>query len=434
MSGLMIAAPASGSGKTVVTLGLMRALKRRSLRLAPGKAGPDYIDPAFHSAASGETCFNFDPWAMRPEFLLAQAESHGSGRLLLIEAMMGLFDGAADGSGSAGDLAALLGLPVVLVVDCAKTSQSVAALVQGFAAYRADVRVAGVILNRVGSDRHEAMLRMALDAIGMPVLGGIRSDPGLALPERHLGLVQAGEHAALETFVGHAADVMERCCDLDRLVAIADRASGQAASRAVSSIAPIGQHVAIARDMAFAFSYAHLIEGWRGQGAEVSFFSPLADEAPAGAADAVYLPGGYPELHAGPLSSAARFRSGMLNAAARGARIYGECGGYMVLGDALIDGEGASHAMLGLLPLVTSYAVRKRHLGYRRVTPVDTGCFAGAMTAHEFHYSTVVAEGDADRLFTARDALHNDLGAVGLRRGKVCGSYMHLVDITETGT
>ncbi|UJW73877.1 cobyrinate a,c-diamide synthase [Rhizobium sp. SL42] len=434
MSGLMIAAPASGSGKTVVTLGLMRALKRRSLRLAPGKAGPDYIDPAFHSAASGETCFNFDPWAMRPEFLLAQAESHGSGRLLLIEAMMGLFDGAADGSGSAGDLAALLGLPVVLVVDCAKTSQSVAALVQGFAAYRADVRVAGVILNRVGSDRHEAMLRMALDAIGMPVLGAIRSDAGLALPERHLGLVQASEHAALETFVGHAADVMERCCDLDLLVAIADRASGQSASPAVSSIAPIGQHVAIARDMAFAFSYAHLIEGWRGQGAEVSFFSPLADEAPAGAADAVYLPGGYPELHAGPLSSAARFSSGMLNAAARGTRIYGECGGYMVLGDALIDGEGASHAMLGLLPLVTSYAVRKRHLGYRRVTPVDTGCFAGAMTAHEFHYSTVVAEGDADRLFTARDALDNDLGAVGLRRGKVCGSYMHLVDITETGT
>lgn len=242
MSGLMIAAPASGSGKTVVTLGLMRALKRRGLQLAPGKAGPDYIDPTFHSAASGETCFNFDPWAMRPDFLRHQAASHGSGRLLLIEAMMGLFDGAADGSGSAGDLAAWLALPVVLVVDCAKTSQSVAALVSGFAGYRPDVRVAGVILNRVGSDRHELMLRTALDAIGVVVLGAIRSDAGLALPERHLGLVQAGEHAALETFVGHAADVMESCCNLDRLVALADSRAGLSRVPVVSSIAPFGGH------------------------------------------------------------------------------------------------------------------------------------------------------------------------------------------------
>ncbi|EHS51895.1 Cobyrinic acid A,C-diamide synthase [Rhizobium sp. PDO1-076] len=433
MSGLMIAAPASGSGKTVVTLGLMRALKRRGQTLAPGKAGPDYIDPAFHSAASGETCFNFDPWAMRPDFLLAQAERHGSGRLLLIEAMMGLFDGAADGSGSAGDLAALLGLPVVLVVDCAKTSQSVAALVSGFAAYRADVRVAGVILNRVGSDRHEAMLRTALDAIRMPVLGAIRSDVGLALPERHLGLVQAGEHGALESFVGHAADVMERCCDLDQLVVLAGRAPGPAVLPVVSSIAPIGQHIAIARDMAFAFSYAHLIEGWRGQGAEVSFFSPLADEAPSADADAVYLPGGYPELHAGALASAASFRTGTQSAAQRGALIYGECGGYMVLGDALVDGEGVSHSMLGLLPLVTSYAVRKRHLGYRRLTSLQPDLFSVPLTAHEFHYSTVVSEGAADRLFAAEDALGEGLGVAGLRRGNVFGSYMHLVDIAETG-
>ncbi len=433
MSGLMIAAPASGSGKTVVTLGLMRALKRRGLQLAPGKAGPDYIDPAFHSAASGETCFNFDPWAMRPEFLRHQAASHGSGRLLLIEAMMGLFDGAADGSGSAGDLAAWLALPVVLVVDCAKTSQSVAALVSGFAGYRPDVRVAGVILNRVGSDRHELMLRTALDAIGVVVLGAIRSDAGLALPERHLGLVQAGEHAALETFVGHAADVMESCCNLDRLVALADSRAGLSRVPVVSSIAPFGGHVAIARDMAFAFSYAHMIEGWRGQGSQVSFFSPLANEAPSADADAVYLPGGYPELHAGTLANASGFRTGMLSAAQRGALIYGECGGYMVLGDALIDGEGKSHAMLGLLPLVTSYAARKRHLGYRRLTSLQPDLFSQPLTAHEFHYSTVVSEGDADRLFRAEDALGELLGEAGLRRGNVFGSYMHLVDITETG-
>jgi cobyrinic acid a,c-diamide synthase len=155
MSGLLIAAPASGSGKTVVTLGLMRALRRRGLTVAPGKAGPDYIDPAFHTAASGHACFNFDPWAMRPSFLRSQASRSMETGIFIIEAMMGLFDGAADGRGSAGDLAALLSLPVVLVVDCARTSQSVAALVNGFSRHRADVQVAGVILNRVGSDRHD---------------------------------------------------------------------------------------------------------------------------------------------------------------------------------------------------------------------------------------------------------------------------------------
>jgi cobyrinic acid a,c-diamide synthase len=263
------------------------------------------------------------------------------------------------------------------------------------------------------------------------VLGAVRSDEGLALPERHLGLVQASEHAGLEHFVSHAAGVMERCCDLDRLAALVGTQESHGAQRTatLASIAPLGRRIAVARDTAFAFSYAHLLAGWRNQGAEISFFSPLADEGPAVTADAVYLPGGYPELHAGRLAAAAGFRKAMLAAVSRGACIYGECGGYMVLGDALVDGEGHSHAMLGLLPLVTSYAVRKRHLGYRRVTPLDGAPFATAMTAHEFHYSTVVAEGDAERLFAATDALGNDLGTVGLKRGTVSGSYMHLIDI-----
>ena len=171
MSGLLIAAPASGSGKTVVTLGLMRALRRRGIAIAPGKAGPDYIDPAFHAAASGASCFNFDPWAMRPSFLKSQVAQRADGGMLIVEAMMGLFDGAADGTGSAGDLAALLSLPVVLVIDCGRTSQSVAALVTGFSRFRPDVQVAGVILNRVGSDRHEGMLRDAMDQTEVPVLG-----------------------------------------------------------------------------------------------------------------------------------------------------------------------------------------------------------------------------------------------------------------------
>lgn len=429
MSGLLIAAPASGSGKTVVTLGLMRTFRRRGVSVAPGKAGPDYIDPAFHAAASGAPCFNFDPWAMRPSFLRSQAARSAAHGTLIVEAMMGLFDGAADGSGSAGDLAALLTLPVVLVVDCARTSQSVAALVTGFARFRPDVRVAGVILNRVGSDRHEAMLRAAMAKTEVPVLGSLRTDPILSLPERHLGLVQAGEHAALETFIERAADAVEAGVHLHSLLALAEGEALLSSEPSPAMLPPLGQRIAVARDLAFAFSYPHLLEGWRGQGAELSFFSPLRDEAPGADADAIYLPGGYPELQAGVLAKAWRFRKGMTAAAARGARIYGECGGYMVLGEGLIDADGHRHEMLGLLPLVTSYATRKRHLGYRRLHSLAPDMFEGTLSGHEFHYSTVVSEGAADRLFEAEDALGQPLGAVGLRRGAVAGSYMHLIDI-----
>lgn len=429
MSGLLIAAPASGSGKTVVTLGLMRALARRGHAVAPGKAGPDYIDPAFHAAASGSSCFNFDPWAMRSSHLKAQAARSAASGTLIIEAMMGLFDGAADGRGSAADLAALLLLPVVLVIDCARTSQSVAALATGFARFRRDVQLAGVILNRVGSDRHERMLRTAMAETEVPVLGSLRSDPELALPERHLGLVQASEHSALESFIERAADAVERGVDLDDLITLAGRAAPPADIPPVKGIPPLGQRIAVARDIAFAFSYPHLLQGWRFAGAELSFFSPLADEPPAEAADAVYLPGGYPELHAGVLASAGRFHWGMAQAAERGARVYGECGGYMVLGEGLIDAGGDRHAMLGLLPLVTSYAARKRHLGYRRLRSLAPDFLAGQFTAHEFHYSSVISEGEADRLFEAEDALGEAHGSVGLRRGAIAGSYMHLIDV-----
>ena len=429
MSGLLIAAPASGSGKTTVTLGLARALADAGLGLVSGKAGPDYIDPAFHAAASRRACLNYDPWAMRPDLIRANAaEQAGAGEFLLVEAMMGLFDAAADGTGAPADLAATLGLPVVLVVDCSRMSQSVAAMVRGYRDYRSDIRVAGVILNKIGSARHEAMLRGALEASGIEIFGMLRSDPLLALPERHLGLVQAGEHGTLESFVVHAADVVRRCCDLDRLVAIAGRGRVQPQG-AVPCLPPLGQRIAIARDVAFAFSYEHILMGWRMAGASLSFFSPLADEAPAADADAVYLPGGYPELHGAALANAGAFRLGMQDAARRGARIYGECGGYMALGEALVAADGSRHAMLGLLPLVTSFAERRRHLGYRRVTPLAGSGFSAPMTAHEFHYSTVVSEGAADRLFAVTDAIGEDLGEAGLRRGGVSGSYMHLIDL-----
>lgn len=434
MSGLLIAAPASGSGKTTITLGLLRALKNAGHALAPGKAGPDYIDPAFHAAASGETCLNFDPWAMRPELIVANAALHRSGgRKLVIEAMMGLYDGAADGMGSAADLASLLGLSVVLVVDCARTSHSIAALVKGFADFRPGVLVVGTILNRVGSDRHEAMLRQALEAIRMPVLGVIRSDAALALPERHLGLVQASENANLNDFIERAAVAVAQGCDLDAIVKAGTRSPDRESEANIARLPPLGRHIAVARDEAFAFCYDHMLMGWRRRGADISFFSPLADQAPALGADAIYLPGGYPELHAARLASASQFRAGMMRAAKDSVKIYGECGGYMVLGDALTDADGVDHAMLGLLPLKTSFAKRKRHLGYRRLKPLARDFFAHDMTGHEFHYSTAVFEGDADRLFAVEDAVGEQLGTAGLRRGTVAGSYMHMIDVTGEG-
>lgn len=425
MNGLLIAAPSSGSGKTTVTLGLLRALSRRGVAVTPGKAGPDYIDPAFHAIACGRTCLNYDPWAMRPELLDYQAAGRGP---LVIEAMMGLFDGAADHTGSPASLAKLLGLSVVLVVDCARLSHSVGAMVRGFLTHDPDIHIAGLILNKVGSARHESMLLAGLAGLNAPIFGIIRQDKLLGLPERHLGLVLAQEIDGIEAFMNHAADVVSDTCDLDALAGLSRRHNA-APMQPDCLMPPLGQHIAVARDEAFAFAYPHLMDGWRAQGTSLSFFSPLGDEPPESAADAVFLPGGYPELHAGRLSVADRFRGGMRDAASAGAVIYGECGGYMTLGEVLVDASGREWPMLDLLPLTTSFAARNRHLGYRRVNAL-AGPYRGIrLNAHEFHYSTVVHEGQAERLFEAVDAAGDVVGLAGLARDNVSGSYMHLIDL-----
>ncbi|MEK1889592.1 MAG: cobyrinate a,c-diamide synthase [Phyllobacterium sp.] len=432
MKGLLVAAPASGSGKTTITLGLLRAWRDLGVEVAPAKAGPDYIDPAYHTVASGAPCVNLDPWAMRPDLISALAARHTEGgKLLAVEGMMGLFDGAIDGRGSAADLATHLSLPVILVLDCARQSHSIAALVSGFRDFRRNVMIAGLILNRVGSARHEAILRSALDPVGIPVLGALPRDPRLQLPERHLGLVQAGEHADLEAFIDYAASVIGKNVDLRRLEQIAGSYGPSASMANVARVPPLGQRMAVARDNAFAFCYLHLLDGWRRRGAEIRFFSPLANEAPQADCDAIYLPGGYPELHAEKLASTATFASGMREAASRGTPIYGECGGYMVLGESIEDAEGMSHRMLGLLPVETSFAKRKLYLGYRRLAPLAASPFAAHLTGHEFHYASIVREGDAARLFRVSDALGDDLGETGLRVGSVSGSYMHIIDLAD---
>jgi cobyrinic acid a,c-diamide synthase len=424
--GLVIAAPRSGSGKTVITLGLLAALRRRGLVVAPAKTGPDYIDPAFLTRAALRDAVNLDPWSMSPARLKSLAAIQSTGAdLLLVEGVMGLFDGAADNTGSTADLAELLELPVVLVVDAERQSQSVAPLVAGFANWRPGVRIAGTILNRVASMKHERMLVEALAATGIPCLGAIPRDAGLVVPERHLGLVLPGEVAAFDGFLDAAAETIGNYLDLAKLQSLATPiADGE---KSPAPLPPLGQRIAIARDDAFAFLYPHLLDGWRALGAELSFFSPLADEAPTPDADAVYLPGGYPELHGSTLANATALKAGLTAARDRGALLYGECGGFMVLGETLVDKAGQGHAMAGLLPVTTRIDRPKRILGYRRLIQSGDLPWPGHLNAHEFHYSSA-RQTRLTPLFAATDARGEALPPMGAVIGRVMGSYAHVVD------
>lgn len=441
--GLIIAAPASGSGKTVVTLALLRALANSGVNVTSAKAGPDYIDPAFHRFATGRACVNLDSWAMRPATLSNLVTVHSiSAELLLAEGVMGLFDGVnlpgRPGAGSTADLAASTGWPVVLVVDAGRQAASVGALVSGFAGHRDDVDVVGVIFNRVASEAHTAVLKAAVAQAtpDVAVLGAVPRTSELTLPERHLGLVPASEHDALEPFLDNAARIAAENIDLSALQRLARPARNVAAENDISSIPPppippLGQRIAVAQDLAFGFAYGSVLEAWRNAGAEIVPFSPLADQAPATDADAVYVPGGYPEMHAGELAAATAFLDGLRTAAARNAVIFGECGGYMVLGESLTDGDGVKHAMAGLLPVETSFAERRLHLGYRVATLAGEGPLGARGTAyrgHEFHYASVVREGPGRPLFEVKSAAGADLGPCGRVDGTVSGSFIHLID------
>ncbi|MBN9314856.1 MAG: cobyrinate a,c-diamide synthase [Devosia sp.] len=433
MNGLVIAAPRSASGKTTVTLGLVAALRRRGLAVAPAKSGPDYIDTAILARTAGRAALNLDAWAMSLPRLRRLASAHAADAdLLLVEGAMGLFDGAADNRGSTADLAAALGLPVILVLDAERQSQSIAALAHGFATWRPDVTVAGLIINRAASTRHEAMLRSALSALPIPLLGVIPKREVLVLPERQLGLVLPDEVARFDGVVGAAAEAMEDYVDLNRLVALSTDLAASSPSpsspQGGGGLPPLGQHIAIARDAAFAFLYPHWLRDWHAAGATLSFFSPLANEAPDPAADAVFLPGGYPELHGQVLARARSFHAGLYAARDRGALVYGECGGFMVLGRSITDKSGITHAMTGLLPHETRIDRPRRVLGYRRLSHASPLPFPTRLAGHEFHYSSA-RRTHGTPLFAATDALGEALPPMGLVEGRVMGSYAHVIDI-----
>ena len=426
-TGFMIAAPSSGAGKTTLTLAIMRALARKG-PIRGAKCGPDYIDPQFHAAATGNACLNLDGWAMADTCLLARAQSEPAP--LVIEGAMGLFAGELPHArGSAARVAKTLGLPIVLIVDAGKTAQSVAAVVRGMMLHDPNVQIAAVILNRVGSDKHRRMIESAWGDLP-PIIGAVPRSGQLSHPSRHLGLVQADEREDLTDWLDALADTAEAHIDLS---ALPFTAFGQSLRGAAKTFPPPAQHIAIAQDAAFRFAYPHMLQEWRAVGAQITPFSPLQNDAVPDA-DFIFLPGGYPELHAGKIAANATFINS-LKSASQASDIYGECGGYMVLGAGLIDADGTRHQMAGLLDLETSFQHRKLHLGYRSLTPLTvhrTGLFTGRskaqLPAHEFHYASTLRANGAP-LFAAKDSEGTSLNNMGLIEGRVCGSFAHIIEL-----
>jgi cobyrinic acid a,c-diamide synthase len=430
-TGVIIAGLSSSSGKTFITLGLLKALSEQGASIAAAKTGPDYIDPGFHTAAYGRPSVNLDGFAMSGD-LIRHLAAMQDGDMLITEGVMGLYDG---GEGSAVALARHLGAGIVLVMDIRGQSETAAELATALKTQldKEGLHLDGVILNRSQSPRHGKTILEHCRKYGIATIGIIPDLPELNMPSRHLGLVQAvdlagqksGETNHLDTILNQAAAVIAAELDLGQLTRIAKPLSP--ASIATEALPPMGQRIALAHDAAFGFSYTHMIEGWRRMGAEVMPFSPLANEAPHKDADFIFLPGGYPELYLDDLAAADTFKSAMRGAAHRGIPIYGECGGYMVLGKKIESNTGG-YPMLGLLDLISSFKMPKRTLGYRRLTllpPLPFNLPAHAL-GHEFHFTQAVHE-KGENLFTAADKSGVDLGSIGLKSGSVAGSYAHVI-------
>jgi len=427
-NGILISAPSSGTGKTTVMLGLLRAFSDMGLRVQPFKSGPDYIDPAFHHAAARKASFNLDSWGMDEALMNTIVAEGEDADIAIAEGSMGLYDGVAtkgaSGFGSSAETAVRFGWPVILVVDVSGQAQSAAATALGFMNYMPDLPFGGVILNRVASPRHERLARLGMEQAGIKVLGVLPRRGDLALPERHLGLIQAIEHPDLEQAISNYASFLSEHVDLEAIRAVAQGTNPPKVGRLVR---PPAQRIALARDAAFSFTYPHLLKAWRTEGAEILPFSPLNDDLVPDA-DLVWLPGGYPELHAGTLAGANKFLTSLREHAAT-KPVHGECGGYMALGTTLIDKEGVAHKMAGLLGVVTSYEKRKFHLGYRQAVLQEAvlGYQRGSrLRGHEFHYSTILEEPDAP-LAQVTDADGNLVSETGSLRGHVSGTFFHMI-------
>lgn len=436
MQTFVIAAPASGSGKTTVTLALLAALRRRGLEVAPFKVGPDFIDPGYHALVTGVPSVNLDGWMCPAEFVRKSfARSSADSDVAVIEGVMGLFDGidGVSDAGSTAQIAKELAAPVLLVVDARSQARSAAALVSGFAGFDPGVRVAAVVFNNVASANHERILREALEAHlpGVALLGCLPRDKDLGIASRHLGLMTAEENPLSEAFLGHLVEVMERHLDLEALLDLAEvaDAAGDVAAPAAAVVGrPEPVRLAVARDAAFCFAYADNLRLLEESGAELCFFSPLSDACLPDRIGGIYLPGGYPELFAADLSANGSMRNAIRETVEAGMPVYAECGGFIYLSQGMEAG-GADNAFVGVFPVRTRMLPRRKALGYREIELMADGVIGtkgSVARGHEFHYSEMEEMPAAlERLYrvSKRGA---DLGYEGYRYKNCLASYIHL--------
>ena len=429
---MVVAGVASGVGKTTVTLGLLEAFRRRGLVVQGFKVGPDFIDPGFHEVVTGRGSYNLDGWMCGPEHVLATVARHAADcDLAIVEGVMGCFDGldATSDEASTAQVAKWLPAPVVLVIDVQAQARSAAAVVLGFETFDPALKVAAVIANRVGSEAHAHAIRQAIAArCRAPVVGALAHDPQVAMTERHLGLVTAGEGGFTEAKRGRLADLVERAIDLDGLLDLAAPLHVP-----TPSIGPEVQRaprvrIGVAHDAAFCFYYRDNLALLRAAGAELVYWSPLTDRV-LPAVDGLYLGGGYPELHAAALRANTEIINSMRTFAAGGRPIYAECGGLMYLAEALEDLDGVTHPMVGLLPATVRMRPRRLSLSYTEVTlraASPLGPSGTVARGHEFHFSSLdpvpATVARAYRLRRRRGEERDE----GYQIGNALLSYVHL--------
>ncbi len=438
LNGFLIAAPQSGSGKTTVTLAIMAALMRRGMAVAPFKCGPDFIDPGYHRMVTGHPSHNLDDWMCQEGFVRQTVQRNAAGlTIVVIEGVMGLFDGigASSRQGSSARIAAITGAQVVLVVNARGMAASAAALVSGFARFDPQITLAGVIFNCVGSDSHATLLKETLAAHcpDIACFGCIPRDESLVIPSRHLGLVTAEDNPLSREFIGRLADMAERCLDLDRLAGL-DFGSTQPAVRtmpaAPEEVAGPRVRIAVARDAAFCFMYEDNVRLLQEAGAELAFFSPLADALLPADINGLYLPGGYPELYAGQLETNGSMKEAIRAAVATDMPVYAECGGFVYLTEGIEASDGRALAdFVGVFPVRCRMLPRRKALGYRQIELTENvviGAKGTTIRGHEFHYSEIGMMPDGiERCYrVSRQGV--ELGVEGYRFRNCLASYIHI--------
>lgn len=429
---LVVAGVSSGVGKTTVTLGLLEALGRRGLTVQAFKVGPDFIDPAFHAVATGRPSYTLDGWMCGREHARATVGRRAADAdLALVEGMMGCFDGVEGQSeeGSTAQIAKWLGAPVILAVDAGAMARSAAAVALGFERFDADLELGGVIFNRAGGPTHRRWLAEATgQACKTRVLGALPAETGVALPERHLGLVTVAEGGYTPLLRRRLADLIEEHVDLETLLGTA---RSEVEREPVSPVTPTGARVilAVARDKAFQFYYPENLERLRDAGATLRFWSPLHDQA-LPEADGLYLGGGYPELHAGALSANVAMRRQVRAFAESGRPVYAECGGLMYLAEALATADRRVWPMVGVLPAQVSMEPARLAIGYRDLEMARGGLLGPAGTrarGHEFHCSRLgPVPPSVPRIYAVTDACGSETRVEGYSIGGTVASYVHL--------